>query len=117
MAVRYPMTVIECKRNMLKLSNAAKDNVKYKLFRKGTSPANRYIEVADTPYNGSFEERKLYLFSLQQLVDMGYVELVGTTVVDGITVEEYELTYGGILAVLDPRWDLTTAVNSPQSVS
>ena len=117
MAVRYPMTVIECKRNMLKLSNGAKDTSKYKLFRKGTSPANRFVEVADIAYNGSFEERKLYLFGLQQLVDMGYVELVGTTVVDSIPVEEYELTYGGILAVLDPRWDLSTAVNTPQSMN
>ncbi|MBX9725365.1 MAG: hypothetical protein K2X81_28445 [Candidatus Obscuribacterales bacterium] len=115
MAVRYPMTVVECKRGLLKQAAAAPDKAKYKIYRKGTTAADRFIEVNGKTYNSSFEERKLYLFGVQQLVTAGYIEFVMATEEDSNIVEEFELTYGGILAVLDPSWDLTASVSDKQS--
>ncbi len=114
MAVRYPMTVVECKKSLLKAAGAASDKLKYKIFRKGTNASDRYIECNGKAYNSSFEERKLYLFGVQQLVQMGYIEFVAATEEDTVIVEEFELTYGGILAVLDPSWDLSASVFAPQ---
>jgi hypothetical protein len=113
MAVRYPMTVIECKKSLIKLSANAPDAPdKYKVYRKGSTPADRYIECAGRKFNGSFEERKLYTFSVNQLILGGYLEFVQATEENTILCEEYELTYGGVLAVLDPSWDLNTNVNA-----
>ncbi len=115
MAVRYPMTVVECKRNILKLCSNASGQHKYKIYRRGTNAADRFVEVGGKQYANGFEERKLYIFGLQQLIDLGYAEFVCSTEEDTLIVEEFELTYGGILAVLDPRWDLSANVNAPQS--
>lgn len=110
--VKFPMSLVQCKRGLLKAAASAEGSSKHKIARIGKSPLDRYVQVGNSPFNTTFEERKLYLFGLQQLIQNGYVELVASKEDESKLTEIFELTYGGLLAVTDPSWDLNQSMNS-----